>query len=145
MARHTATTFLEKLREVQIVLDVAGSEAGRHFDFGREVLPGVRIVRVEVRGTPVAFSLWTIPVDIVEVCGDAAYPATAALLAVDRAQVEKLKRAGVLVDLSQLTRSDSTPGLAYALFDHLSAKAVHGVLHKVVPQLEPHDGRILVA
>ena len=51
----------------------------------------------------------------------------------------------MLVDLSQLTRSDSTPGLYYALFDHLSAKLVHGVLHKVVPQLEPHDGRILVA
>jgi hypothetical protein len=145
MARHIPTKFLDKLHEVQSVLDVARRDEGRHFDYGREALPGVRVVRVEVRETPIALSLWTLPVDIVEVCGDAAYPATAALLAIDAGQVQALKAAGVFVDLSQLTRSDSTPGLYYALFDYLSSQQVHRVLHKVIPQLEPHDDRVLTA
>jgi len=145
MARHVPLKFLDKLHDVQVVLGVAATDAGRHYDFGREVLPGVRVVRSEVRGRPVVFSLWTNERDVAEICGDAAFPATAALLAIDGGQVRELTRAGVFVDLSQFTRSDSTPGLYYALFDFVSPRQVHKVLHRLVPSLEPHDDRLLVA
>jgi len=145
MARHVPVKFRDKLHDVQVVLDIARSEAGRHFDFGREVLPGVRVVRAAVDGHPLAFSLWTYDADVAEICGDAAVPATAALLAIDREQARELQRVGVFVDLSQFTRSDSTPGLYYALFDFVSPKQVHKVLHRLVPSLEPHDDRLLVA
>lgn len=145
MARHLPTKFLDKLREVQLVLDVARSETGRHFDFGREMLPGVRVVRLEVHGQPIAFSLWNLVPDIVEICGDAAYPATAALLAIDADQARELRHRDVFVDLAQFTRSDSVPGVYYALFDLTSRKQLHNVLHKLVPQLEPHDDRMLVS
>jgi len=145
MARHIPTTFTEKLREVQVVVDTPRTEAGRHFDYGREVLPGVRLVRAEVRGRPIAFTLWTLPVDVAALCGDGAYPAASALLAIDREQVRDLKQRSVLVDLSQFTFSDAHPGLYYALFDYASPKQVHRALHRLIPQLEPHDGRILVA
>ena len=103
------------------------------------------MIRSEVRGRPVVFSLWTTERDVAEICGDAAFPATAALLAIDIDQARALKRAGVFVDLSQFTRSDSTPGLYYALFDFASPRQVHKVLHRLVPSLEPHDDRLLVA
>ena len=145
MARHVPLKFRDKLRDVQVVLDVAATDAGRHYDFGREVLPGVRVVRSGVRGRPVVFSLWTNERDVAEICGDAAFPATSALLAIDVDQARRLKRAGVFVDLSQFTRSDSTPGLYYTLFDYVSPRQVHKVLHRLVPSLEPHDDRLLVA
>jgi hypothetical protein len=145
MARHVPVKFRDKLHDVQTVLDIARSEAGRHFDFGREVLPGVRVVRTVVDGHPLAFSLWSYDADVAEICGDGAVPATAALLAIDREQARVLQGAGVFVDLSQFTRSDSTPGLYYALFDLASPKQIHKVLHRLVPSLEPHDDRLLVA
>ena len=138
MARHIPVKFRDKLRDVQTVIAVARSEEGRHFDFGREVLPGVRVVRVEVNGRPIAFSLWSYDADVAEICGDAAVPATAALLAIDREQARELQRAGAFIDLSQFTRSDSTPGLYYALFDVASPRQIHKVLHRLVPALEPH-------
>jgi hypothetical protein len=145
MARHVPLEFRDKLHDVQTVVDVARTEAGRHFDFGREVLPGVRVVRSEAERRPIALSLWTLPADVAEICGDAAVPATAALLAIDRDQAHELLRRGVFVDLAQFTRSDSTPGLYYALLDFVSPKQVHRVLHRLVPSLEPHDDRRLVA
>lgn len=145
MSRHLPTKFLDKLREVQVVLDVARTETGRHFDYGREMLPGVRVVRLEVHGRPVALSLWSHAIDIVEICGDAAYPATGALLAIDADHARELRQQGVFVDLAQFTRSDSVPGIYYALFDLAGRRQLHRVLHKLVPQLEPHDDRMLVA
>jgi len=145
MARHLPMKFLDKLREVQLVLDVAHTESGRHFDFGREILPGVRVVRLEVHGRPIALSLWNYAIDIVEICGDAAYPATGALLAIDADQARELRQQGVFVDLAQFIRSDSVPGVYYALFDLTSRKQLHSVMHKLVPQLEPHDDRLLVS
>lgn len=145
MARHLPMKFLDKLREVQLVLDVARTETGRHFDYGREIVPGVRVVRLEVHGRPIALSLWSYAIDIVEICGDAAYPATGALLAIDADQARELRQQGVFVDLAQFTRSDSVPGIYYALFDLASRKQLHSVLHKLVPQLEPHDDRMLVS
>jgi hypothetical protein len=145
MARRLPTRFLDRLHEVQLVLDVAQTGTGRHFDFGREVLPGVHAVRLEVHGQPIAFSLWDLAVDIVEICGDAAYPATGALLAIDADQARELRRRGVFVDLAQFTRSDSVPGIYYALLDLNTRKQLHHMLHKLVPQLEPHDDRMLVS
>ena len=145
MARHLPMKFLDKLREVQLVLDVARTESGRHFDFGREILPGVRVVRLEVHGRPIALSLWNYAIDIVEICGDAAYPATGALLAIDADQARELRQQGVFVDLAQFIRSDSVPGVYYALFDLTSRKQLHNVMHTLVPQLEPHDDRTLVS
>ncbi|MGD0998933.1 MAG: hypothetical protein ABR941_11540 [Thermoleophilia bacterium] len=145
MARHVPLKFRDKLNEVQVVIDVARTDEGRHYDFGPEVLPGVRVVRAEADHRPIALSLWTLPADVAEICGDAAVPATEALLAIDRDQAHELLRLGVLIDLSQFTRSDSTPGVYYVLFDFVSPKQVHRVLHRIVPSLEPHGDRRLVA
>jgi hypothetical protein len=92
----------------------------------------------EVDGAPLVFSLWRLPQDIAELCGDAAYPATAALLAIDGAQAREAISAGHLVDLTQFTASESIPGVYYALFDHVSPRQVHAVLHRLVPALEAH-------
>lgn len=138
MARHVPVKFQDKLRMVQRAVEVARGRERRHFDFSDEVATGVRLVVSEVAGTPVVLSLWTLAPDIVELCGDAAYPATAALLAIDRDQARELAEAGVLVDLAQLTRSESNPGLYYALFDLASPRQMHDVLHGVIPGLAPH-------
>ena len=79
-----------------------------------------------------------LPQDIAEICSDASVPATAALLAIDGAQARAATRAGHTVDLSQFSRSQSNPDLYYALFDHVSERQVHSVLHRLVPSLEPH-------
>jgi hypothetical protein len=139
MARHVPVRFQDKLRLVQRAVDVARGQARRHFDFSDEVAPGVRLVLSEAGGVPIALSLWSSATDIAELCGDAAYPATSALLAIDREQAHGLADAGVLVDLAQLTRSESTPGLYYALFDHASPRRLHEVLHGLIPALPPHD------
>jgi hypothetical protein len=138
MARPVPTTLRDKVRLVQVSVDAARGGDGRHFDFTREVAPGVRLVLSEVRGMPLAFSLWSRPEDIAELCGDSAYPATAALLAIDGQQARDAITAGHLVDLSQFTASESNPGMYYALFDHISERQVHAVLHRLVPALEPH-------
>ena len=75
------------------------------------------------------------PTDIAEICGDAAFPATAALLAIDRDQAHELGARGVTVDLGQFTRSEAYPGIYYALFDHASKRQIHTVLHRLVPSL----------
>jgi len=138
MARHTPARFSEKLQRVVLATRNARGEDRRHFDLGGEVEPGVRLVLSEVAGRPIALSLWSYPADIAEVCGDAAVPATAALLAIDREQALELIDAGVSVDLGQFTRSEAYPGIYYALFDHASKRQVHTVLHRLVPALAAH-------
>lgn len=139
MARHVPTTFKEKRERVALATSVARGEDRRHYDLGGEVEPGVRLVLSEVGGAPLALSLWSYPTDIAEICGDAAFPATAALLALDGEQARELIARGVTVDLGQFTRSDAYPGLYYALFDHSSKRQIHTVLHRLVPSLAPHS------
>jgi hypothetical protein len=137
MARPTPTALRRKLELVQAAVQVARRDDRRHFDFSGEVAPGVRLVLTELGGTPLVFSLWTFPQDVSELC-DGAYPATAALLAIDGEQARAATAAGHTVDLSQFTRSESQPGLYYALFDHASKRQLHTVLHRLVPALEGH-------
>lgn len=139
MARHAPTTFRDKLDRVALAVAVARGADRRHFDLGVEVEPGVRLVLSEAGGTPIALSLWTYPTDIAEICGDAAFPATAAALAIDGDQARELMAEGVTVDLGQFTRSESHPGVYYALFDHASKRQVHAVLHRLVPALDAHS------
>jgi hypothetical protein len=138
MARPVPTTFIEKVRRVRLAVDAARGADRRHFDFTGEVAPGVRLVISEVEGAPLALSLWSWPQDIAELCSDASVPATAALLAIDGAQARAVTAAGHTVDLSQFTRSQSNPDTYYALFDHVSERQVHTVLHRLVPSLAPH-------
>jgi hypothetical protein len=138
MARHVPTRFSEKLERVALTVGIARGEDRRHFDLGGEVEPGVRLVTSEVAGTPLALSLWAYPADIAEICGDAAFPATAALLAIDRDQAHDLSARGITVDLGQFTRSEAYPGIYYALFDYSSKRQIHTVLHRLVPALAPH-------
>jgi hypothetical protein len=138
MARPVPTSFGEKYRRVQKAVDAALSADRHHFDFTGEVAPGVRLVLSEARDRPLAFSLWSYPQDIAELCSDASVPATAALLAIDREQARAATSAGLTVDLSQFTRSQSRPDVFYALFDHASPRQIHTVLHRLVPALEPH-------
>ncbi len=138
MARPTAAAFGEKYRRVQKAVAAARSADRRHFDFTGEVEPGVRLVLSEASGTPLAFSLWSSPPDIAELCGDASVPATAALLALDVEQAREARAAGLTVDLAQFTRSQSRPDVFYALFDRASPSRVHTVLHRLVPALQPH-------
>jgi hypothetical protein len=139
MARHVPVRFADKLRLVQRAVELARDHDRKHFDFSREVAPGVRLVTTEAGKHPLALSLWTDPRDIAELCGDASYPATAALLAIDGPQAREVIAAGALVDLAQFTASETNPGLYYALFDHASPRQVHTVLHRLVPALAPHS------
>ena len=138
MARPVPTTFIEKVHRVQRAVDAARSADRRHFDFSGQVAAGVRLVVTEAGDTPLALSLWTLPQDIAEICSDASVPATAALLAIDGPQARVATSAGHTVDLGQFSRSQSNPDLYYALFDHLTERQVHPVLHRLVPSLEPH-------
>ena len=138
MARPVPATFSEKINRVQSVVELARGSERRHFDLTGEVEPGVRLVLSEVGGTPLAFSLWSYPQDIAEICSDASVPATAALLAIDGRQARAASDAGHLVDLGQLSRSQSSPDLYYALFDHASQRQIHTVLHRLVPALATH-------
>jgi hypothetical protein len=138
MARHVPVRFSEKLERVALSVGVARGDQRRHFDLGGEVEPGVRLVISEVSGAPLVLSLWSYPADIAEICGDAAFPATAALLAIGRDQAHAVIARGVTVDLGQFTRSESYPGVYYALFDFSSKRQIHTVLHRLVPALAPH-------
>ena len=138
MARPDPVAFGEKYRRVQQAVEVAQGADRRHFDFTGEVELGVRLVLSEAGSRPLAFSLWTLPQDIAEICGDAAVPATAGLLAIDGEQARSATAAGLTVDLSQFTRSQSRPDVYYVLFDHASRRRIHGALHRLVPALEPH-------
>ena len=138
MARHVATTFRDKRERVALAVKLARGADRRHYDLGGEVEPGVRLVLSEVDGAPLVLSLWSYPTDIADICGDAAFPATAALLAVDVEQARELMTRGVTVDLGLFTRSDAYPGLYSALFDHSSKRQIHTVLHRLVPSLASH-------
>jgi len=138
MARPDPVTFGEKYDRVQQAVEVAQGAERRHFDFTGEVELGVRLVLSEAGSRPLAFSLWTLPQDIAEICGDAAVPATAGLLAIDGEQARSATAAGLTVDLSQFTSSQSRPDVYYVLFDHASRRRIHGALHRLVPALEPH-------
>jgi hypothetical protein len=135
MARHVPSVFAEKVSEVQAEVDRARTLQRRAFEVSPEVLPGVRLVSTQDKGTSIVFSLWSWETDVAELCGDAAYPATGGLLAIDRAQIAALGRAGVVVDLSYLTRSESLPGIYYALCDRVSAEQLRLVLGRLVPSL----------
>ena len=132
MARHVPSEFAEKVAEVQTEVERARTNR-RALGIGPEVRPGVRLVSTQERGIPIVFTLWTWETDVAELCGDAAYPATGGLLAIDREQLSDLSRAGIFVDLSYLTRSESLPGIFYALCDRVSAEQVRIVLGRVVP------------
>jgi hypothetical protein len=95
----------------------------------------VRLVSTRDKGTSIVFSLWSWETDVAELCGDAAYPATGGLLAIDREQIAALSRVGVAVDLSYLTRSESLPGIYYALCDRVSAEQLRRVLGRLIPSL----------
>jgi hypothetical protein len=140
LARHVPSEFAEKAAAVQTAVDSARTQGRRAFEVGTEVTPGVRLVSIQERGIPVVFSLWTWETDVAELCGDAAYPATGGLLAIDRAQLADLSRAGIFVDLSYLTRSESLPGVYYALCDHVSDQQLKAVVGRVVPP-GAHTGR----
>ncbi len=138
MARPVPVTFGEKYHRVQKAVAAARSADRRHFDFTGEVEPGVRLVLSEAAGRPLAFSLWSYPQDIAELCSDASVPATAALLAIDGEQARAATAAGLTVDLAQFTRSQSRPDVYYTLFDYASRRQLHTVLHRLVPALESH-------
>ncbi|MFA5124127.1 hypothetical protein [Zavarzinia sp.] len=138
MSRPVQTTFVDKVRRVQEAVTAARGAARRHFGFGEEVAPGVRLVLSEAGSRPLVFSLWTLPQDIATLCSDASVPATAALLAVDSAQAREVTAAGHTVDLGQFSRSQSNPELYYALFDHVSQRQIHTLLHRLVPALAAH-------
>ena len=142
MARPGQAQFVDKIHAVRLAVDVARGETRHHFDFSGEVAPGVRLVLSEVGGLPLVFSLWQRPADIAEICSDAAVPATDALLAIDADQARAATAAGHTVDLAQLTRSESFPGVYYALFDHASPRQLHSALHRLVPGLEIDDAAV---
>jgi len=137
MARPDPVAFGEKYRRVQIAVRAALGADRRHFDFTGEVEPGVRLLLTEAGGTPLAFSLWSYPQDIAELCSDASVPATAALLAIDAEQARAARAAGLRVDLAQFSRSQSRPDVYYTLFDYASQRRIHAALHRLVPALEP--------
>ena len=89
MARPDPVTFGEKYRRVQKAVEAARSAERHHFDFSGEVELGVRLVLSEAGGEPLAFSLWTLPQDMAEICSDAAVPASGGLLAIDAAQARE--------------------------------------------------------
>ena len=133
MARHVPSVFAEKAGEVQAEVERARAQERRAFEVTTEVLPGVRLVLTHDAGTSIVFALWTWETDVAELCGDAAYPAAGGLLAIDRAQLTDLTRAGVFVDRSYLTRSESLPGVYYALCDRVSPEQLRTVLGRLVP------------
>jgi hypothetical protein len=135
MARHVPSVFAEKVTKVQAEVERARKLGRRAFEVSTEVLPGVRLVSTQDKGASIVFSLWTWETDVAELCGDAAYPATGGLLAIDRGQLTDLSRAGVFVDLSYLTRSESLPGIYYALCDRVSAEQLRVILGRLVPSL----------
>jgi len=133
VTRHVPAEFTEKVASVDAALASERQGPRRVFHMSEEVHPGVRLVVTQAADHPVVFSLWTDERDVAELCGDAAYPATAGLLAIDKPQVAELGRAGVVVDLASLVRSESVPGVYYTLLDHLSVEAVRGVVRRLVP------------
>jgi hypothetical protein len=140
MARHVPSKFIEKVRRVKEIVDAAQSgDEGAPFGVSLEVVAGVRVIRGDVRGEALAFSLWIYPTDIAELCGDGAVPATAAALVVHRDDARRLMGHGMLVDLSQFVRSESYPGYYYALFDYVSPLQLKRTLARLVPSFAPEE------
>lgn len=134
MTRHVPSDFAEKARELRAEVELARAGARRAFAIGLEVLPGVRLLTTQLRGIPIVFSLWAWDRDIAEICGDAAYPATAALLAIDGEQLTRLQSQGLVLDRSFLTRSESQVGLWYVLLDHVSPERLELVVSRLLPK-----------
>jgi len=93
----------------------------------------VRLVVSEKGGTPVVFSLWAEERDVAEICGDAAYPATGGLLAIDKEQAaDLLRETPVAVDLGTMVRSETIPGIHYALLDRVSEQQLRLAVDRLV-------------
>jgi hypothetical protein len=137
MARHVPSVFIDKIHAVQAEVAKSRGEPRCEFQVTTEVLPGVRLVKTQHAGTPIVFSLWTEATDVAEICGDAAYPATAGLLAIDKLQIAELGRADVVVAIEKLTRSESAPGLYYELFDYLSHEQLRKALALLIAEGTP--------
>jgi len=134
MSRHVPNEFAGKIDAVGDAVKTAREQPRRSFQLSEEVQPGVRLVLTERGGTPVVFSLWSEERDIAELCGDGAYPATGALLAIDKPQaVDLLRGHGIAVDLDLMVRSETTPGIHYALLDHVSPRQLRDAVDKLVP------------
>ncbi len=133
MARPDPTRFREKTRLVQTAVAAARGADRDHYDFSREIAPGVRVVPADSSGCALAFSLWTRPEDIAEICADAAVPVASALLAIDGVQTRAAVDAGCPVQLSQFTRSQALPGWYYVLLDQTGERRLDEVLRRLVP------------
>jgi len=134
MARHVPSRFIEKIHEVQAVLDSCSqATAGNPLEYDAEIAPGVRLVRARVGDQSLVLSLWTDPRDIAEICGDGGFPATAGALVVHKAEARRLAQHGTLVDLSQFVRSQPYPGYYYTLLDYVSPLQIRRVLRRLVP------------
>ena len=133
MARPDPTRLRDKTRLVKTATAAAPGAERRHHDFSREVAPGVRLVLTETAGCPLAFSLWSRPEDIAEICADAAVPVASALLAVDGEQARAANDAGCFIDLDQFTRSQAVPGLYYVLLGQTGVRRIESVLRRLVP------------
>ena len=133
MARQVPAKFLDKIHLVNQANELARGEGRLSFALTSEVAPGVRFVLSKANGETIVFTLWTDPADIVELCGDGAYPASAALLSLEKEQARDLDRRGVVVDLSQLVRSEAHPGTYYVLLDYASREQIQHVLRRLVP------------
>ena len=132
MARHVPAKFLDKVHLVNKAYELARREERLSFALTSEVAPGVRFVLSRTNGETVVFTLWTSPADIVELCGDSAYPASAALLSIEKEQARDLDRRGIAVDLSQLVRSEAHPGTYYVLLDYASREQIQNALCRLV-------------
>jgi len=132
MARHVPSRFIEKVHQVQALVDERSRETGGSpLEYGLEAVPGVRLVSVRFDGTPLVLSLWTDPVDVAELCGDGSFPATAGALVVHKDDARRLAARGMLLDLSQFVRSQPYPGYYYALFDYVSPLQIRRVLSRL--------------
>jgi hypothetical protein len=137
MARQVPSRFIEKVRRVRELVEAAQLPGdGRD---SPEAVPGVRVISGSVRDEELAFSLWTYPTDIAELCGDSAVPATAAALVVHRDDARRLLERGLFVNLSQLVRSESYPGYYYALFDNASPVQLRRTVSRLVPAITIHE------
>jgi hypothetical protein len=140
LSRHVPTDFTEKIEAVHSAVTAALGLPRRSFHVTEEVAPGVRLVVSEKDGTPVVFSLWAEARDVAEICGDAAYPATGGLLAIDKEQAANLLRAtAVVVDLGTMVRSETIPGIHYALLDRVSEQQLRLAVDRLVKGLPARD------
>jgi len=132
MSRRVPADFAEKAAVVEAAVSRELGRPRRDFSISEAVEADVRLVATQAGDDPVVFTLWTDERDVAAICGDAAYPATAGLLAVDKGQVAGLGRRGVEIDLAALVRSETLPGMYYTLLDHLSELRLREVIEVLV-------------